>query len=66
MEQKEMLKIISTKRYRESDFNMDLLNMRKLIAAINQMDINKESFKVIRILIRYFRFPILILFQKFY
>ncbi len=66
MEQKEMLKIISTKRYRESDFNMDLLNMRKLIAAINQMDINKERFKVIRILIRYFRFPILILFQKFY
>jgi hypothetical protein len=45
---------------------MDVPAVRELIAAINQMDISEEVFKLIRILIRYFRFPILIILQKFY
>jgi hypothetical protein len=30
------------------------------------MEINEDAFKIVRILIRYFRFPVLILFRKFY
>jgi hypothetical protein len=40
--------------------------MRHMIDAINRTDINDDAFKIIRILIRYFRFPILILFRPFY
>lgn len=66
MEYKELARIISTKRYREKELSLNYIKMKQLINAANEMDINEETFKIVRILIRYFRFPILILFRKFY
>ena len=40
--------------------------MTHLIKGINQLDIDENLFKIVRILIRYFRFPILILFKPIY
>ena len=66
LDRKIITKIISKKTYREVELNRNYKIMSQLIKGVNELDFKENSFKIIRILIRYFRFPILILFKPFF
>lgn len=59
-------KIIAHKAFRNPSFHSDIGKMIEFIKAVNGLEIDDETFKIIRILIRFFRFPILILFSPIY
>jgi hypothetical protein len=57
---------MAEKKYKEAEFNLNYPKMKAFIKAVNKMDFTKEAFQTIRIFIRFFRFPALILFRPFY
>ena len=58
----EIKKIIQNKTFREEAFHNNEEKMNKFFRGINLMDIDETLFKIMRILIKFFRFPILPLF----
>ena len=62
----EIKKIIQNKTFREEAFHNNEEKMNKFFRGINLMDIDETLFKIMRILIKFFRFPILPLFQPIY
>jgi hypothetical protein len=65
-EETNVKKIIQHKAFRNDSFHKDINKMIEFIKAINRLEIDIETFKIIRILIRFFRFPVLILFSPIY
>jgi hypothetical protein len=66
MEYKELVSIVSRKQYKETAFLLDVETTKKFFRGLGDLIIDSKSFKVLRVLLRFFQFPMMVLTRRFY